>query len=150
MTHNNKVTGKATSMPVSLATGVCISLGMTLILSAVLAKLISIEKVEWKSVGYWIMAILMTASAIGTKATCLLVKRRKAVSCMIGGVLYWLGLLIIDMLFYGGQYTGIGVTGMMILCGCAAVCLLELRSEKGPRATSLDRKGRKKYYSHGK
>lgn len=146
MTYNHKVTGRELSMPASFAIGVCISLGMTLILSAVLAKLISIEKVEWESVGYWIIAILLTASVIGSKATCLMVKRRKVVSCLIAGVLYWLGLLIIAALFYGGQYTGIGVTGMMILCGCVVVCLLELRAGRGASTTRFNRKGRKKHH----
>ena len=144
MTYNHKVTGRALSMPASFAIGVCISLGITLILSAILAQLISIEKVEWERVGYWIMAILLTASAIGTKATCLMVKRRKAVSCLIAGILYWLGLLIIAALFYGGQYTGIGVTGIIILCGCSVVCLLELRSSRGSRANRFNGIVRKK------
>ena len=147
MTHNHKAMGRALSMPASFAIGVCISLGLTLMLSAILAKLISTEKVEWERVGYWIMAILLTASAIGSKATCLMVKRRKAVSCLIAGILYWLGLLIVAALFYGGQYTGIGVSGMMILCGCAVVCLLELRPGRGSSATRFNRKGRKKRHN---
>lgn len=144
MTYNHKVTGRALSMPASFAIGICISLGITLILSAILAKLISIEKIEWERVGYWIMAILLAASAIGAKATCLMIKRRKAISCLIAGALYWLGLLIIAALFYGGQYTGIGVSGMIILCGCAVVCLLELRGGRGSRATTFNGKRRKK------
>lgn len=144
MTYNHKVTGRALSMPASFAIGVCISLGMTLILSAILAKLVSSEKVEWERVGYWIMAILLTASSIGAKATCLMIKRRKAMSCLIAGVLYWLGLLIIAALFYGGQYSGIGVTGLVVLFGCTAVCLLELRGERGASAAVLNRKKRKK------
>ena len=147
MTYNHKVTGRALSMPASFAIGVFISLGMTLILSVILAKLISTEKVEWERVGYWIMAILLTASAIGSKATCLMVKRRKAVSCLIAGILYWLGLLIIAALFYGGQYTGIGVTGIIILCGCSVVCLLELRPGRGSSATRFNGKGRKKRHN---
>lgn len=146
MTYNHKATGKALSMPASFAIGACISLGLTLILSAILAKLISIEKVEWERVGYWIMAILLAASAIGTKATCVMIKRRKAMSCLIAGTLYWLGLLIIAALFYGGQYTGIGVSGMMILCGCAVVCLLELRADRGSSTARRNGTGRKKHY----
>lgn len=148
MTYNHKVTGKALSMPASFAIGVSISLGLTLILSAILAKLISIEKVEWERAGYWIMVILLTASAVGTKATCVMIKRRKAMSCLIAGALYWLGLLIIAALFYGGQYTGIGVSGMIILCGCAVVCLLELRAGRGSGATRFNGKGRKKHYNY--
>ena len=146
MTHNHKAMGRALSMPASFAIGVCISLGLTLMLSAILAKLISTEKVEWERVGYWIMAILLTASAIGTKATCLMAKRRKAICCLFAGALYWLGLLIIAALFYGGQYTGIGVSGIIILCGCTAVCLLELKNDRSSRVTKHSGISRKKYY----
>lgn len=147
MTYNRKVTGRALSTPASFAIGVCISLGMTLILSAILAKLISIEKLEWEKVGYGIMLILLIASVVGAKATCILVKRRKIMSCLVTGGLYWLGLLIIAALFYGGQYTGIGVSGAIILCGCAAVCLLELKVDSGANATTINGKRRKRRYN---
>lgn len=130
MTSNHKVTGRALSMPASFAIGEIISLCLTMILSALLAKLISTEKLEWEKAGYGIMAILLIASIVGTKATCLLIKRRKLMSCVVSGVLYWLGLLIITALFYGGQYSGIGVTGIVILCGSAMVCLWELKGER--------------------
>ena len=143
MIYNHKVTGRALSMPASFAIGLCISLGTTLVLSAILAQLISKEKIEWERVGYWIIAILLAASAIGTKATCVMIKRRKAISCLIAGVLYWLALLTIAALFYGGQYTGIGVTGIVILFGCTAVCLLELKGERRSRRAAFNGKSRK-------
>lgn len=130
MTRNHKVTGRALSMPASFAIGVCTSICITMILSALLAKLISTEKLEWEKVGYGIMTILLIASVVGTKATCLLIKRRKLMCCVVSGVLYWLGLLIITALFYGGQYSGISVSGIIILCGSAIVCLQELKGEK--------------------
>lgn len=130
MTRNHKVTGRALSMPTSFAIGVCISLCITTLLSALLARLISTERLEWEKVGYGIMAILLIASAAGAKAACLLIKRRKLMSCAVSGMLYWLGLLMIAALFYGGQYSGIGVSGAVILCGSAVVCLQELKGEK--------------------
>lgn len=131
MICNHKATGKALSMPAGFAIGVCISFCTTLILSAILAKLVSAEKLEWERIGYGIMMILLITSVIGAKATCLMIKRRKLISCMFAGLFYWLALLITTALFFGGQYSGMGVTGLIILCGSSAVCLLELRGEKG-------------------
>ena len=131
MKRNRKATGRALSMPAGFAIGTCISLGMTLLLSALLAKLISSEKLEWEKVGYGIMIILLITSVVGAKSTCVMIKRRKLMSCMIAGVLYWLGLITITALFFGGQYDGVGITGVIILCGSALVSLQELKGERG-------------------
>ena len=77
MTYNRKVTGRALSAPAAFTIGVCSSIGITLLLSAILAKLISLEKLEWEKIGYGIIVILLIASAIGAKVTCLVLKRRK-------------------------------------------------------------------------
>lgn len=130
MTRNHKVTGRALSMPAGFAIGAGLSLGTMVALSVLLAKLISTEKLEWEKAGYGILVILLVTSVIGTKATCIMIKRRKLMSCAVAGILYWLGLLLITALFFGGQYSGVGVSGMVILCGSALVCLQELKGEK--------------------
>lgn len=131
MIRNHISTGRALSMPTGLATGLCIGLATTVILSALLAKLVSTEKVEWGSVGYGIMIILLITSAIDSKATCFMIKRRKLIGCLLAGLLYWLSLIMITALFFGGQYDGMGVTGSVVFCGSAVVCLLESRGERG-------------------
>lgn len=134
MIRNHIATGRALSIPAGLATGLCISLVTTLILSALLAKLVSTEKVEWGNIGYGIMIILLLTSVIGSKATCIMIKRRKLIGCLLAGLLYWLSLIMITALFFGGQYDGMGVTGFIVLCGSAVVCLLESRGERGRKA----------------
>lgn len=137
-------TGRALSMPAGLATGLTIGLATTLILSAILAKLVSIEKVKWGSVGYGIMIILLITSAIDSKATCFMIKRRKLIGCLLAGLLYWLSLIMITALFFGGQYDGMGVTGVVVFCGSAIVCLLESRGEKGKKANTRRSVSRKR------
>lgn len=136
MIRSHKATGRALSMPAGFAIGICLSLGTTLILSALLAKLISTEKLEWEKIGYGIMIILLLTSIIGAKSTCMMTKRRKLVCCMCTGLLYWLSLLMITALFFGGQYSGMGVSGLIILCGSTIVCLQELRGERGRKTNS--------------
>lgn len=136
MIRNHISTGRALSMPAGLATGLSIGLATTVILSALLAKLVSTEKVEWGSVGYGIMIILLITSAIDSKATCFMIKRRKLISCFLAGLLYWLSLIMITALFFGGQYEGMGVTGVVVFCGSAIVCLLESKGEKRKNANA--------------
>ena len=136
MIRNHITNGRALSMPAGLATGLCIALATTLILSALLAKLVSADKVEWGSIGYGIMIILLLTSVIDSKATCFMIKRRKPIGCLLAGLLYWLSLIMITALFFGGQYDGMGVTGVIVFCGSAIVCLLESRGEKGKKANT--------------
>ena len=51
--------------------------------------------------------------------------------CLLAGGIYWLTLLAITALFFGGQYHGIAATGATILAGCGTICLLGIRSKKG-------------------
>ena len=136
MIRNRISTGRALSMPTGLATGLSIGLATTVILSALLAKLVSTEKVEWGSVGYGIMIILLITSVIDSKATCFMIKRRKPIGCLLAGLLYWLSLIMITALFFGGQYDGMGVTGVVVFCGSAIVCLLESKGEKRKNANT--------------
>ena len=136
MIRNRISTGRALSMPAGLATGLSIGLATTVILSALLAKLVSTEKVEWGSIGYGIMIILLLTSVIDSKATCFMIKRRKLIGCFLAGLLYWLSLIMITALFFGGQYEGMGVTGVVVFCGSAIVCLLESKGEKRKNANT--------------
>ncbi len=131
MIRNHTTTGRALSMPAGLAIGLCVSLVTTLMLSAILAELVSTEKLEWGKIGYGIMTILLITSVIGSKATCIMIKRRKLMVCLLAGLLYWISLIMITALFFGGQYDGMGVTGSVVFCGSAVVCLLESRGERG-------------------
>ena len=62
MMRNHMVTGRAVSMPAGFAIATSISLGVMLMLSAFLAKLISSEKLEWEKVGYGIAIMLLVTS----------------------------------------------------------------------------------------
>ena len=146
MIHSNKVTGRALSMPAGFAIATCISWGTTLVLSGILAKMISLEKLEWEKIGYGIVIMLLTTSMMGAKAACLMIKRRKLMACAIAGILYWTALLTISALFFGGQFSGIGVTGITILCGSAIVCILEMKGGRSKKMSSRRIGGANKLY----
>lgn len=143
MVRSRKPTGRSLSIPAGLAIGTCISLCITLILSVFLANLVSTERVEWEKIGYGIMAILFITSIIGAKSSCMMIKRQKLLICIVSGVLYWLGLLLITALFFGGQYSGVGVTGIIIVCGCVIVCIGELKGKRRGKS-GIRRTGTKK------
>ena len=141
MTANQKVTGRALSMPGGLMLGTGVSLGFTLLLSGILAKLVNSEKLPWEQIGYGIMALLFLSSITGAFAASSAVKRRKLAVCLSSGILYWVSLLAITALFFGGQYHGLGATAATIFCGCGVVYLLGMRRGEGRK-----RGARKKKY----
>lgn len=130
MVVNKKVSGKAKPIAVGLAIGVLVSLVLTLIGAAVTANLVLSEKFPAESIGYAATVILLIAAAAGAWMAALSVKRRWIMVCLGTGGSYYLTLLAITALFFGGQYQAMGVTALLVLGGCGAVGLLGITKEK--------------------
>lgn len=130
MITNQKVTGRATPMPIGIAIGILISTALTLILSGVLAWLVLGEKVSDKSMGYGIMLILLLASVAGSSLSIQTIKHRKLFVGMATGIGYLFVLLMCTALFFGGQYQGVGVTAAVVLAGSLATGLISARERK--------------------
>lgn len=133
MAVNQKPTGRAMSLPGGLAVGAAVSLGITLLCAAALAKLIDMEKMPWESVGYGIIVLLFLASFLGAIAAHRAVKRQRLLVCGVSGLLYFGLLLSITALFFGGQYEGVWPTAAVVLCGSICAFLLGLRGGRGGR-----------------
>lgn len=131
MVLNQKPTGRALSMPGGLLVGAVWSLGITLVLAAVIAKLVDSEVMPESSIGYCVMGLLTAASLIGSLAAFRKIKRQRVLVCLISGGIYYGILLAMTALFFGGQFTGMGVTALMILIGSGAAALAGLREGRG-------------------
>lgn len=116
-------------MPVGLIAGGVFSLAGTLLLSAVLAKLVDTEIIPQERIGYGIMVLLLLCGFLGANEACRRIKRQYLIVSAISAGIYFLILLSITALFFGGQYSGIGVTAILILCGSLLAALA--RSGKG-------------------
>ena len=71
------------------------------------------------------MIILLAASFLGTAGACGRIKRRAALVSLLSAVVYYLTLIAITALFFGGQYTAMGVTALMMLAGSGTALLLK-------------------------
>lgn len=131
--------GRAVSIPKGLAMGNGVSLGLTLLLSLVLAGLISRERLQWDQIGYGILVILFFSALLGAAISVRAVKRQRLMIALGSGLLFWATLIAITALFFGGQYDGMPVTGLVILAACGTVALMGLRREK-PRGTGAYRR----------
>lgn len=124
MTFNGKVTGTASTIPAGLALGALVSVGITAALSALAAWLILSGWIPEDSVGYCAMVILLLASAAGAAMAIVRTKRLRFQMGIAAGGIYYAILLAVTALFFGGIYHGMGVTALMVLCGCGLVILL--------------------------
>lgn len=124
MVRNRKVSGRAVTAPVGLLMGVGTSLLVTLSISAWIANLVLNEKLAEVWIGYGATATILVSSWIGALISAATIKRRWAMICGVNGVIYFLALLSITALFFGGQYEGMGVTLLLVLCGTGVAVLM--------------------------
>ena len=131
---NQKVTGKALPVSAGLGVGVGVSMVLTVLLSAVSAYLQGREVLGESGIGYCVMITLLVSSLLGAMTAAGKIKHMRAVMCMGAGVGYFLILMALTALFFGGQYTGVGVTALVILGGSAAAAFF---SKTRKRSTSV-------------
>ena len=136
MVTSQKSTGRTMSVPAGLALGGGISLLFTVLSAMVLAWMVDKEKLAWENIGYGIMITLLLAAILGARIAYSRIKRQRLLVCGLTGVVY-LGLLLsITALFFGGQYDGALVTGVLILGGSVVAGLIpsgEQRNSAGKR-----------------
>lgn len=131
MVINRKPTGTAATIPVGLLTGGIAALLSTMALTAVLAKLMEGEILPEENIGYGVMIMLLASAFLGSAIACKRVKRQYLLTAGLSGVVYILLLLSMTALFFGGQYSAVGVTILLVLCGSLLAAMLFSREGKG-------------------
>lgn len=130
MYRKNKTTGTAMSIPVGIAFALLVSMIMTLAGAALTALLVSSEKIGEGAIGYMVILILAITSVIGALIAVMSVKRLRLQVSMIFGGSYYLLLLAMTALLFGGQYQGMGITAMIVLTGSALIAFLPAKGFK--------------------
>ena len=127
----SKMTGRAKSMPVGLTLGAIGSLVITLILAVIGAKLVESGAVTEGAIGYIAMVTLFLASFVGAVIAVGSIKRQKLMVCALAAMIYYCVLLSMTALCFGGQYQGMGVTALMVLCGGGIAAMTVMRQGRG-------------------
>lgn len=142
MVINRKSTGLAASMPVGLLAGGLVSLASTLLLTGGLAKLLDAEILREESMGYGVMGMLFISAFAGSVVSCKKIKHRHLMTAALSGIVYLVILLSITALFFGGQYSAVGVTAILIFCGSAAAAMVFSGVGRGRKTARRKRKNR--------
>lgn len=131
MPLKQRASGKAISTPAGIGLGLLLSMMVTVGGAAILAWLVSGERIGEGVIGYGAMAILLLSSLLGALLAANRIKHLRVQMCLISGAAYYLTLLAITALFFGGQYQGMGVAAILVLVGSGAAALAGLRGSKG-------------------
>ena len=130
MIVNQKVTGRISSVPAGIAIGEGVSMILTVIGALVTAMLVDRGMIPEERIGYGSLLTLLVASVTGAIVSWKRIRHRRMMVCMIHSVGYYLLLLSITALFFGGQYEGMGVTALVVLAGGLCVALMGLKGER--------------------
>lgn len=125
-----KKSGRAMSIPVGIGLALLISLLITLAGSALIAIMVSSERIGEGAIGYGAMVTLALATLAGAWIAVAFVKRLRLQVSMIFGACYYLLLLAMTALLFGGQYQGMGTTALVVLIGSALIAFLPMTKSK--------------------
>lgn len=131
MVQNRKPTGRASSMPAGLAFGAGVGMLITLIGTALIAKMVDLEYMDESKIGYGVMVMLMMSSFADAMTSAGKIKRQRLMVCAFSGAIYFLILLSITALFFGGQYEAVGVTAILVAGGAMLAALTSVRRGRG-------------------
>ena len=117
-------------IPKGIGLGLTASIAITVAGAAIGAWLLSSEKIGEGNAGYITVTVLLLSSVAGSLVAVQLIKEKRVPVCLIIGGSYLLSLLAITALFFGGTYSGVGESALVILAGALSVALLGLRGSK--------------------
>lgn len=118
-----KVTNTAMSIPAGLGMGLLLSLMMTIAGAAVTALLLNKEVLAESSVGYGAVLTLIISSVAGALLSAKKIKRLRLQMTLVFGACYYVLLLCMTALLFGGQYEGTGMTALVVLGSSIAVAI---------------------------
>lgn len=141
---SKKHTGLATSMPAGIMIGTLICTVLTAVGCAIFSWTILYGWFEAEMIGYGSMIVLLIASIVGSAVSVHKIKRRYLAVCMLTGTAYFLILVTVTAFLFGGHYTGMWVTALLIAAGSIAVSLV---ASKGKNRARGGKSSRRKIYT---
>ena len=117
MTINRRPTGISSSVPAGMIIGVMTALAVMVTGVCITAKMVDEELLAMDSVGYAVLVIIVLSSWISSTVAAARIKRMRMLVCAASAGLYFVTLFCITGLMFGGRYSGVGETFLLILCG---------------------------------
>lgn len=132
--------GKSVSVPMGLGLSLAMNVVITTVSAVVIAVMVEQGKIAWEAVGYWIMFTILTSSFVGTRVAISSIKTQAFMVAIMSGTVFWVCLLCMTALFFGGNYSSVFETALLIFGGSITAALI-----KSPNGKTLCRKNRNGY-----
>lgn len=136
-----KQTGRAPSLVNAVLKGTGIAVGWTALCAMAIAKMVDSEVISLEAVGYGSMVTHLSAVYLGAMAAYKSAGHMADTAAGLTGGSYYLILLLVNALFFGGQFTGLGITLALVGLASGAVILTtgKGRSRQGRRRYKIPR-----------
>lgn len=117
------------NLPKALLFGTLAGLGITLLLAAITATMISMEKIGESAGNLLSMVTILAGSVAASLITAGKADNMQAIHALIGGLCYYLSLLCTGALLFDGVGQGVLPTAMVVFAGSISVALLQMRGK---------------------
>ena len=134
MKGKNNSSGNVSTLVKSILLGSALSVTITVIGAALIAKLILSETVGENNMGYCVMILLFVASMAGCLTANAKIQQSKLKVTLLQSVGYYVGLLMIGTIFFGGANQALAETALVIAGGACIILLATNRAGQGRRA----------------
>ena len=114
---NQKRMGRASWIGSAWLSGAGAGILWTLLGATLAAWLVDSERMPMESVGYLSMGVWLTGGWITARMAVKKIKENPAVHSMAATLVYFLCLLLVNALFYGGKFHAVGITAGLIALG---------------------------------
>ncbi len=130
MSSKRKVTGKATTIPGGIMIGLMISWLISILGAAVGAFLLHSQTLPETAIGYCSLITLVLAAALGSWVAVKKIQRLRFQMSLLTGVCYYISLLSITGLLFGGQYGEAGMSAIAVAVGSGLAVITDVKALK--------------------
>ena len=130
-------TGKRAPVPAGLAWGALASAVTTVLGAGMIAKLAGGEILEEGKLDYAAMVLVILASWTGSLVSYGAVGRGRLPICLASGAVYFGLLIILTAVCFGGRYSGVAPTALLIFCGSMLGVFRGLREKRGGKRPKI-------------
>ena len=139
MSFKKKQSVRSGDPAAAIAIGAVAALILSIALCAVITGVVSSGNTDIQSVGIWIYAVQGVCCFLGAMAGAIVAAGKRMQVCLLTALAYFLCLLAMTALLFGGQYSGVIMSAMMVMLGGLAAGLLGIRTKKGMKIKGIKR-----------
>lgn len=116
--------------------GSIIGILFLLVNAAILTTLVLNRSIPEDRIKYFVLALIVFSTFLGTWIGRKGAGESKNIVCFVTGMVIFCTLLLLTAVLFGGRYTGVGETGLLILCGCVLPIFVKPdgKKKKKPRS----------------